>query len=1435
MWPHAEPPKDAPPPPPSSAISEDGESRQSIVGTTTMDSDNALDALLAKGPLDIELLTELLGSLDDTAASTAASTPSTNKKADAEADALMPTRTVIDPAGDIGDLTDLSGITTKAVLDGLRSLDEFERQAAVHTEGRMLEDADGEHMLSAISGKDAAESMLRATASAPNLQNTGASGADSLDLGKSSVNGTDTGFVSLNEAELSAALEQIYWGSLDMPLVGSADLATRSADLGGDAFFLPALTPTSAPLTTAQTPHASALDAPTDTWTAGGDTLRQAQHTNNRNVTDSQNEEMSGDLAAEEDDEEDEENDNAENPLELEELSLFSLFLSDMTAFEGFLDNLSLNQLRQCAATVNSVLVRRESALNAPVRPAKYVAKPSHATSRPGNSQLAERTPSDNDNSVILNPLASADPQFSNSNGHGREESQAMPTGNPEDARASEPRAATAAAEVAAEAPTAEPPKGNSSADPLPSTTLSLLREWLPPSTADCVITALQAANLTIPSGPASKPSSRATSSHAQGHSSNEPSLDTDKDGTPWLSFFYAQKGKPRRHSIRIDIDRAPITVIPITFQNNNCVYPRANCAKSAYTGNRWNYETECNTLGWKLSFLNQELLSGRRGLLQAAVNNYRSMVAGRKSRRITRLEKAERSQQNRPAASGSHQHFGSKPSDNASKRPLSSVTPHRTSLSSISESGICTADGGGTPHGKRTKTHHSAHGIDCSQVSDSGTHTRTIGELARVQSLPRLDAVQGNRTAPSASINSGPGKHPGTSTLAGSASAPATPAVPCASTSPEAAKCLVVNAYINSKFVRIRVYIDFGSIDESAANEQFKRDHAVFARALNAERSRYGNLQGRWEFEMTCNELAWKLAWLNKPRLKGRKPLIQKCLDAYRAKFPVPPWTLLSCYSGAMGSSVTPQFFNFWNPRPGRRRLYGPSSVLQQPDPGLAMEICESDELLLCDENGEGIGIGSAASESASASVSVLASAAASKPAAANPRTTIAQMSAMSNTGNEAAQASATPAGLSTASANRSSSSSSSSNVTVGGFLSGPAPGAGSDSAARVRANQQRTAGGSPRASALSPTAGRLQPTHARNQSPARPIAGAAGTSPANRQTPHQQQQQHQVQQPRQLQLTPQTQRPKTPAQSRPPAAAPGQRPQQFAPRLHPSQRPHPHPQQRQQGMRPRPLMAGAATQSGRLQPHVRSGMRPGTQAPVPQKPATTATAGQQARMPALPTRTQQQSPNHGRTGSGYPPGSRPSAPAFQPAIRALASTAHQRPAAVAGANARPGPAPRPAKPQNSRRQDLVSSGAPAARPRPPMANGAGASTPSCPAARTAQAIARPSNPAASKQPAASSASASSAPAPKASSEKSAKAQQAATVLTDVLRRLAKSDPSLAQLTGVLSKGAGDSPSSTSAASDAVSGNRDEADDDTPLDAKVAELEKLIIDIQKK
>ncbi|ORX74265.1 hypothetical protein DL89DRAFT_319847 [Linderina pennispora] len=708
MRPGTAQPSTTPPAPPSSVISDTH--TQQPPNDISAPADDVINSLFTKEPLDMDLLTELLGSLDGTAAST-------------------PTMNSVGVNAD--DAMELGGITTAAVLDGLRSLDEFERQAAIHTDGYTHETVSH----TPIDEGELADSILRAA----------------------------------NSAELSAALEQLYWGSLEVPAVDP--MATTHGGMWPGS------------------PQIDASMGSAAVWPS--------------NATECSRDEPM-------DDETDD-----ENPLELEELSLFSLFLSDMKAFEGFLDKLSLNQLRQCAATVNSVLVRRENAVNDPPPPKQ--------------PRIVQKRPS---------PIGIS---------------------------------------VEASRPWRKTPNGGSSDDALPVTTLSLLREWLPPSTADCVITALQAANLTNPT--AARPPARqaaaavssikasATQQRTRADSSQAASdvtLETDPEGVPWMIFSYVQKGKPKWHRIRID-----------SFQKNNCVYPRANCHESAYTGNRWDYETTCN-----------ELLSGRRGLLQSAVNKYRDKVEGHKSRRITRLEKSERSQRSKPGK----RPLAKPPRQRVEKRPrVEGADP--TVLAAFSAAGTSAAV--------------------------AAAVANAVSELPRTLSLPQNGAP--------------------------STSAPVTPAP----ASVQSAQHLTVSLFVNNQFMPIDVDINFSKIDDNteveeprpgdqqqttpeawarkrAEREQFKQDHAVFPRVLDLEHSRYGGMPGRWEFELTCNEMAWKLALLN-DRLRYRMPLIQKCIDTYRTKFAQPP-------------HVSVRFYDLWIPRPGRRRLVAVSRDAEVVDQATAV-----------------------------------------------------------------------------------------------------------------------------------------------------------------------------------------------------------------------------------------------------------------------------------------------------------------------------------------------------------------------------------------------------------------------------------------------------------------------------------------------------------------
>jgi hypothetical protein len=111
-------------------------------------------------------------------------------------------------------------------------------------------------------------------------------------------------------------------------------------------------------------------------------------------------------------------------------------------------------------------------------------------------------------------------------------------------------------------------------------------------------------------------------------------------DGIEHITFLYSHDRLVKEYTIRTDVDSVDLDMIPLSFRGQNTIYPRANVEKEEYTGNRWNYESSCNILGWKLCWLNQQQLCGKRGLIQRAVDSYRNRHAEMRSRRVTRQEK---------------------------------------------------------------------------------------------------------------------------------------------------------------------------------------------------------------------------------------------------------------------------------------------------------------------------------------------------------------------------------------------------------------------------------------------------------------------------------------------------------------------------------------------------------------------------------------------------------------------------------------------------------------------------------------------------------------------------------------------------------------------------------------------------------------------------
>ena len=114
-----------------------------------------------------------------------------------------------------------------------------------------------------------------------------------------------------------------------------------------------------------------------------------------------------------------------------------------------------------------------------------------------------------------------------------------------------------------------------------------------------------------------------------------------DGNGVQWIAFEYSRDRVKMEYIIRCDVESVNVDGLSQEFKNENCVYPRACCSKDSYKGNRLNYETECNQVGWALAELNPCLRS-KRGLIQRAVDSWRNSNQDPRlrSRRVRRQAK---------------------------------------------------------------------------------------------------------------------------------------------------------------------------------------------------------------------------------------------------------------------------------------------------------------------------------------------------------------------------------------------------------------------------------------------------------------------------------------------------------------------------------------------------------------------------------------------------------------------------------------------------------------------------------------------------------------------------------------------------------------------------------------------------------------------------
>ena len=125
-----------------------------------------------------------------------------------------------------------------------------------------------------------------------------------------------------------------------------------------------------------------------------------------------------------------------------------------------------------------------------------------------------------------------------------------------------------------------------------------------------------------------------------------------DSDGVQSIAFEYSRDRVKMEYQIRCNVESVDTTTLSKEFKEANCVYPRAFCEKDKYTGNRFNYETECNTVGWALAQLNESLRE-KRGLIQRAVDSWRNsnQDSRLRSRRVRRQHKNNNRKSQQPSS----------------------------------------------------------------------------------------------------------------------------------------------------------------------------------------------------------------------------------------------------------------------------------------------------------------------------------------------------------------------------------------------------------------------------------------------------------------------------------------------------------------------------------------------------------------------------------------------------------------------------------------------------------------------------------------------------------------------------------------------------------------------------------------------------------------
>ncbi|KAK0703455.1 hypothetical protein B0T26DRAFT_744273 [Lasiosphaeria miniovina] len=311
-----------------------------------------------------------------------------------------------------------------------------------------------------------------------------------------------------------------------------------------------------------------------------------------------------------------------------------------------------------------------------------------------------------------------------------------------------------------------------------------------------------------------------------------------DTNGVQWIAFEYSRDRVKMEYTIRCDVESVNHEELSAEFKTENCVYPRACCPKEQYRGNRLQYETECNTVGWALAQLNPPL-RGKRGLIQRAVDSWRNSNQDPRlrSRRVRRM--AKMNHRNKPGSTTPHASHMAGPAGSSGMSTPTAMGP--ASTAAMGKPGLNNmgtqmhhhhAHSDGNAQGGGDELHHHHH----QAPSQPGSEERPAQVFTGYGSYPG-GAPHGASSMPSVhdTINGSP--------HAGSSAIPARRASPAQSSRndepddlfpviPEAKKRKFILVEDSDRQSRLRVRVTLDGVDTREIPDSFRKGSSVYPRS---------------------------------------------------------------------------------------------------------------------------------------------------------------------------------------------------------------------------------------------------------------------------------------------------------------------------------------------------------------------------------------------------------------------------------------------------------------------------------------------------------------------------------------------------------------------------------------------------------------------------